>query len=458
MSQTHRPLSRVPRAIIPLVEHLVGLLVACRLHDPGNPKVAAAAVQVRDALHALRSETGEAAFALLLHGESLVFQGNVPVPQNLAVARLVETLRRWRAGGMQIHSQAPEREVEAFLRALLKQPDGVIADANGVNHALSQLGVTAVRLVPGAHASPATPAAPAPAAPAANPVRTSAGTAVRDGVEEVFGAIAAGHALDLPRIQRCTESLLLALDAATTGQDGIDLAQQSRDDPLLVMHSLRTAGLAMLAARAMTRDQDLVVRLGVAAMLHDVGKLRLPLHLIQMEGESSEDHDPTLQQHPALGAELLLLQGGVDALCIEVVFGHHRTSDGNGQPETPHDHRPSRFTQIVRVVDLFESLTARRGGRAPLTPTLAWRTLCTRDDLVDRTVLRRVIEAVGAWPQGATVRLSSGEVARVVKATRDPFAPIVRVLIAGSTGSPPGSLLDLSRVRGSGVSIAGSAS
>ncbi|MGE0144925.1 MAG: HD-GYP domain-containing protein [Planctomycetota bacterium] len=450
-------MSRVPRSIIPLAEHLVGLLVACRLHEHGHQKVVAGLAQVREALHALRSETGEAAFALLLHGESLVFQGNMPVPQNLAVARLVETLRRWRAGGLQIHSQAPERDVEALLRMLLKQPDSVVADANGVNRALSELGVTAVRLVPGAQASPAAPAATPPPAAAPSDQRHLAGSAVRDGVEEVFSAIAAGHSVDIPRLQRCAESLLVVLDDGSTGQDGIDLAQQSRDDPLLVMHALRTAGLAMLAARAMTRDQDLVVRLGLAAMLHDVGKLRLPLHLIQMEGESTEVHDHTIQQHSALGAELLLLHGGVDALCIDVVFGHHRNGEGGGHPETPHDHRPSRFTQIVRVADLFESMTARRGSRGPMTPTLAWRMLCARDDLVDLTVLRRVIEAVGAWPQGATVRLSSGEVARVVKATRDPFAPIVRVLVAGSTGSPPGSLLDLSRVRGSGVTIAGSA-
>jgi HD-GYP domain-containing protein (c-di-GMP phosphodiesterase class II) len=449
--------SRVPRAALSLIEHLVAGLVACRIHEPAHPRVVAALSQVRDALHELRTETGEQAFALLVQGEALLFQGKVTVPANISAARLLEALRRWRAAGIQLHADVPDQELATLFRILLRSPDHVVSDAAAVNRALAELGALAVRLVPGQGGETARPANAAPIATAIgaaspNPSR-SLTTAVRDGVEEMFSSITAGQAVDVARARRCAESLLTALDAATTGAETLDLAQQPLEDPLLVMHALRCAGLAMIAMRGMTRDGELVLRVGTAALLHDVGKLRLPIDLIAAEGDPREEEDPAVRQHPTIGAELLMQAGVVDPLALAIVFGHHRHPLTGGHPDTPHEHRPSRFTQLVRVCDRFESLTARRNDRPPMSPSLAWRTLAADEVLLDKAMLRRVVEAVGVWPVGATLQLSSGETTRVVRPTRDPAAPIVRVLSPGSAGTPPGGLLDLSRTRGSTVLI-----
>ncbi|MBI5850258.1 MAG: HD domain-containing protein [Planctomycetes bacterium] len=444
--------SRIPRAVLTLIEHLVAGLVACRIHEPTHQRVVAALSQVRDALHELRTETSEQAFALLVQGESLSFQGKIAVPANISAARLLEALRRWKAAGIQIHADVPDSELATLCRILLRSPDNVVADAAAVNRALAELGVLAVRLVPGATAEPARAPAPTQAAPTAN--SRSLIATVRDGVEEMFSAIAAGQPADVPRARRCAESLLTAVDAATTGVETLDLSQQPAEDPLLVLHAMRCSGLAMIAMRGTTRDQDLVLRVGTAALLHDVGKLRLPLDLIAAEGEHADESNPAVRQHPTIGAELLLQHGSVDPLCLAIVFGHHRSPVASGYPDTPHEHRPSRATQLVRICDLFESLTARRGDRPPMSPSRAWRVLCADDSLLDKSMLRRVVEGVGFWPIGATLALSSGESARVVRPTRDPSAPLVRVLTAGTAGTPPGGLLDLSRTRSTTVLVA----
>ncbi len=334
---------------------------------------------------------------------------------------------------------------------LLRTPDHVVADASAVNRAMAELGVLAVRLVPGSQAEPAPTA---PQSSLAQHVTRSPAGAVIDGAETLFTGIAAGQPLDMVRARRCVESLLATLDAAATGAETIDLGTQPEEDHLLVLHSLRVAGLAMLAARGLTRDNELVLRLGTAALVHDIGKLRMPLHLVTLEGDDHESTDATLREHPRVGAELVLQQQNVDPLQLEVVFGHHRSINGQGFPDTPHDHRPSRFVQIVQILDRFESMTARRADRAPMTPTLAWRSLARHSDTVDPGLLRRVIEAIGIWPLGAEVTLSNGDVGRVVKATRDPAAPIVRITSAGPSSTAAG-LVDLSRMRGSPVRVAG---
>ena len=460
---------RVPRAVLALTEHLVACLVACRIHETAHPRVTAALSQARDSLHELRAESGEQAFSLLVHGETLVFQGRVPIPHNISAARLVEALRRWRAAGLQIHADVPDAELSTLFRILLRTPDQVVADASAVNRALAELGAMAVRLVPATPDEPAAAKTPEPvtrtapvqaAAVQAAAVQATAGArptaaTVPDSVEGLFTAVASGHGIELGRMRRAVESLLTSIDAATTGAETIDLGQQPQQDPLLVSHSVRCAGLAMLATRGLTRDPEVVLRVGTAALVHDIGKLRLPLHLIHLEGDNAENGDETIRRHAAIGADLLLHQDGVDQLCVDVAFGHHRTPSGGGHPETPHDHRPSRFVQLVRICDLFESFTARRGNRPAATPSLAWRMLAAASDEVDGAMLRRVIESVGIWPVGTTIQLGSGEIGRVVRSTREPAAPIVRVLTKGSSGSPPGSLLDLSRHRGSAIQIIG---
>jgi HD-GYP domain-containing protein (c-di-GMP phosphodiesterase class II) len=424
----------IPAGLSGLLEQLATALLASRVHPPSHPAITRPVALALQLTQSVLQDSGADALTLIARQGQLLFQGRSPVPTSLPASRLLEILGRWKAAGLRIVAGLGEAELSAFLR-LVVRPDGA-ADLAGLAAAASRAGCRRIGLIATA-AGPSRASGPVGRAPA----RVEA---LRDAVVQAFTNVAAGAGLDFAGLARCAEAVLATIDgAARADGEVLDLALRDEDDPIGALHALRVCGLTMVAARSITRDQELLVRLGRAALLHDVGQLLLPLDLLQ----AGEPEDELSAEHPALGAEYLLSHDDVDPLAVAVAFGHHRTASGAGYPATAHEHQVSRFTQLVRIADQFEALTARQPQRPALSPVRAYRTLLTGDHGIDLGLLRRFVDAQGIHPIGAVVGLDSGETAQVVRPSAEPGLPIVRILEPGRAGVPCGGLIDLSRPR-----------
>jgi HD-GYP domain-containing protein (c-di-GMP phosphodiesterase class II) len=181
-------------------------------------------------------------------------------------------------------------------------------------------------------------------------------------------------------------------------------------------------------ARELTDDRDLLIRIGTAALLHDVGKSLIPFEILHATGVLSEEERRQMNRHAELGAECLLCHDDSDPLAIAAAFGHHRAPDGSGYPRTVHDHETDVVTDIVKICDVFEALTAARPYKQPMSPIRAYRVMLAMGEKLNQRLLRRFVEVNGIYPIGQLVELDDGGVAIVRAQGASPLQPKVALL------------------------------
>jgi HD-GYP domain-containing protein (c-di-GMP phosphodiesterase class II) len=216
----------------------------------------------------------------------------------------------------------------------------------------------------------------------------------------------------------------------------LNLTRRGQYDAFTFGHSVRTTVLALNLARTLTDDRDLLTRIGCASLLHDVGKALVPFELLHAQRPLSADELAQVRLHPQLGAEILLDHQDRDPLAVAAAFGHHTGSD-DCYPCTLHQHPVSLTTEIVKICDIYEALTAARPHRQPMSPVRAYRVMLAMEGRFDRGLLRRFVDSNGLYPIGQKVVLQSGEIAVVRGRGTVATAPVVELIT-----DPQGALLD----------------
>jgi putative nucleotidyltransferase with HDIG domain len=130
-------------------------------------------------------------------------------------------------------------------------------------------------------------------------------------------------------------------------------------------HSLEVAATATSVGKRLGLDRAQLVEVELGALLHDVGKLRLPHSLLAKAGRLSADERRLIRLHPEWGAEMVARIPGLEAVAL-IVRLHHERPDGRGYPHGLTHERIPMSTRIVSVCDAFGAMTKRRVYSAPL--------------------------------------------------------------------------------------------
>ncbi len=154
---------------------------------------------------------------------------------------------------------------------------------------------------------------------------------------------------------------------ASAGRSMLLLAPIRDFDQHSFVHSVNTALLVMAQGRALGLQGDPLHEIGVAALLHDVGKLSLPRGVLEARGKLSEEQWAIARQHPEIGAAHLCGVSGVSPLAVLVAYEHHLRWDGApSYPAVPVGRRPNFASQLVAVADTYDSMVAGRGASTPI--------------------------------------------------------------------------------------------
>ncbi|MCZ6603479.1 MAG: HD domain-containing protein, partial [Planctomycetota bacterium] len=247
-------------------------------------------------------------------------------------------------------------------------------------------------------------------------------------------------------------------------------------DAYLRQHSHNVSKLAMfLGMHFGEKDKDVEV-LGLAAILHDVGLAELPDSLVNKREPLTEMELRWIHEHPTIGSRILESIEGLEPEVPLIVRQHHERIDGSGYPEGLRQEKIHRFAKILNLVDGYEALSAPRVYREELLPNESMRVIArpliltqaielpgeiSEDDMehpspsraMERVVLqtpqvydpplvRAFLLCMGYYPLGSYVRLTSGEVARVVGTNGEEVRnPIVKVVLEESGEVPKQSVL-----------------
>lgn len=220
----------------------------------------------------------------------------------------------------------------------------------------------------------------------------------------------------------------------------LSLAAHDDVDRFTVGHSVRVALLALQVARSLGASRTQLVHLGSAALMHDIGKSKVPQEILFKQGALTPEEWAWMAQHPRLGAHILLEQHHeVDPRSIGAAFCHHMGPTGRGYPDPSIPIAPSGISRLVRVCDVFEALTSVRPYKRALTPVEAYAVMFRNLPDFDPAWLHRFVTTLGLFPVGTRVHLDDGSQALVVAQMACPERPQVRLLTGpGGADLPAG--------------------
>jgi HD-GYP domain-containing protein (c-di-GMP phosphodiesterase class II) len=198
----------------------------------------------------------------------------------------------------------------------------------------------------------------------------------------------------------------------------VALRKIKRFDQSLAAHSLDTCILALAVSVEYGLDHPAQLHVGSGALLHDAGYVRLPRNLVRKRHEEgcTEEERTLLRQHPSLGLTMLAGWNDIPDEVTHIIRHHHERLDGSGFPDGLAHTAISPLAQIVGIVDWYDGMVSRRGGRPAMLPNDAVRRLflSAKEGRFEPTLVETTVRVIGVYPIGSLVLLNTGEQAIVV--------------------------------------------
>jgi putative nucleotidyltransferase with HDIG domain len=195
-------------------------------------------------------------------------------------------------------------------------------------------------------------------------------------------------------------------------------------------HMVNVSILTMGQARALKIEGTLLRQLGMAALMHDIGKVRTPLDILNKPDKLTPEEFAIMKQHTVNGAEILRKTPDVPPLAPVIAFEHHLRTDGTGYPDGISRASLNVGTMLCSIADVYDAMRSVRAYQGAMPSDRILEVLRRSDGKqFDQHLVRRFVQLLGIYPAGNLVRLNTGEVAVVRKIyAPDPYRPQVRVV------------------------------
>lgn len=251
------------------------------------------------------------------------------------------------------------------------------------------------------------------------------------GVEEIFQHARHGGAVDVVRVKRSVEPMI---DSISRNPDAcIWLARLKQQDQYTYQHSLGASIWAVALGRQLGLPRSDLRSLAIGGLLFDVGKLRIAPDLLHTDRPLSPDELNEMREHVRYGMELIRETGLMNTDVLDMVAHHHERHNGSGYPQGLRGDAIPVFARIAGIVDCYDAITSHRSYASATSPSAAIKMLHEAKDVdFQAELVEEFIQAVGIYPAGTLVELSSGEVAVVVAEYRTRrLRPRVMIILDG---------------------------
>lgn len=194
-------------------------------------------------------------------------------------------------------------------------------------------------------------------------------------------------------------------------------------------HSLDVSILSIAIGIELGLETEELYDLGLCALLHDIGKMAVPIDIISKPARLTDEEFCIIKQHPAKGAEFFKKHKLVSNKIYQGVLTHHEKFDGTGYPNGLSGEDIPLFGRIISVADVFDALTSKRPYREPSTASEAIEYIMGGSgSFFDIKIVKAFLNKVAPYPIGSCVKLSNGDIAIIVKQNDiNPLRPIVRL-------------------------------
>ncbi|MDH5649045.1 MAG: HD-GYP domain-containing protein [Gammaproteobacteria bacterium] len=211
-----------------------------------------------------------------------------------------------------------------------------------------------------------------------------------------------------------TESIIRNPDAL------ICLTQLKNKDEYTALHSLRVCILSLAFGRHLGFDKDLLNILGLGALLHDVGKMKIPNEVLNKPEGLTEEEFAIIKSHVPLGVEILEQhKSGIPDVAIDVARYHHERFDGSGYASGKKGPEISQFGLIGSITDCYDAITSDRAYHEGMSSHDALKRMYEwRFKDFEPKLIEQFIQCMGIYPIGSLVEMSTGAIGVVVTINR----------------------------------------
>jgi HD-GYP domain-containing protein (c-di-GMP phosphodiesterase class II) len=265
-------------------------------------------------------------------------------------------------------------------------------------------------------------------------------------VADFMEKIAMGGAIDTKlakeAVADCVNNVMRCPDAM------LWITQLKNKHEYTAQHSMNVCVLAIVLGRHLNLSETDLNVIGLCGMMHDMGKMLIPLELLNKPGKLEFEEMEVVKTHTTLGFELLKSSSNMHPSAIQAAYNHHERLDGKGYCRQISQSAISQFTRMVSIADMYDAMTSDRvyqKGRTHLETTNTM--ISVGGSHLDLALVVKFIESIGVYPPGCLVELTNGIVAIVIEVNeKTKLRPKIVTLLDEDKNHAPEQYIDLSNM------------
>jgi putative nucleotidyltransferase with HDIG domain len=208
------------------------------------------------------------------------------------------------------------------------------------------------------------------------------------------------------------------------------MSRLKNKDEYTVEHCLNVCILSITFARFLGHDEAEIRKIGLCGLLHDVGKAKIPVDILNKPGRFTDDEYEIMKHHTTHGSTMLASLPQQDLAALDVALSHHERPDGKGYPRGLQAHQIPYYAKIICIADTYDAITSTRVYDDKRTSQTALDIIFkNRGKQFDEELAIEFVKCIGLYPPGSLVEMKNKEIGIVLSSNTNSAKPKVLIVL-----------------------------